>query len=241
MTAARIKALVFFALAVLTVGAALLWTPKIHMADTKPKVELEQIFPQTFGDWKIDRSGPVQLVSPDTQALLNKIYNQTLSRTYINSQGDRVMLSVAYGGDQSDGTRAHRPDVCYPAQGFQIVTQSRNALDMPDMRLPVQRMVAKQGARVEPVTYWFVVGDRVVLSGTQQKLAQLAFGTRGIIPDGLLMRVSTIDPNATRAYGVQAEFVRSLHDAVAPSWRAQVFGTPGVVSASAPTRSAGGV
>jgi EpsI family protein len=224
MTAMRMKALIVFVLLALAAGGAALWRPKIHLADTKPKVELEQIFPQQFGDWVVDRSGPVQLVSPDQAAVLNKIYNQTLSRTYINRKGDRVMLSVAYGGDQSDGTRAHRPDVCYPAQGFEVLRKSTSTVELTNDRLPVQTMVARLGGRIEPVTYWFVVGDRLVLSGTDQKLAQLSFGTRGVIPDGLLMRVSTIDSNINRSYAVQAEFLRDMHQGISNSWRTQIFG-----------------
>lgn len=233
MTSVRIKALVVAALMMGAFFAAVAWRPTVRMADSRAKVELETIFPRQFGDWQVDARGPVQLVSPDTQALLNKIYNQTLSRTYVNPKGDRVMLSVAYGGDQSDGTRAHRPDVCYPAQGFEIVNRASGAVQLQGQQLPVLHMLAKLGARIEPVTYWFVVGERIALSGTQIKLTQLSYTTRGLIPDGLLMRVSTIDPESARAYQVQAAFVRDLYDAVTPEWRSHVFGAPAAAATAA--------
>ena len=122
MTAMRIKAVVVLVLAMAAFAGAAAWRPTVHLADTRPKIELETLFPKAFGDWVVDDRMPVQLVSPDTAALLSKIYNQTLSRTYVNAKGEQIMLSVAYGGDQSDATRAHRPEVCYPAQGFQIVS-----------------------------------------------------------------------------------------------------------------------
>ncbi len=227
MNANRRRASIVLALGVAASAGSMALRPSLHLTDTKPKVDLESIFPRQFGDWQEDTRGPVQLVSPDRQALLNKLYNQTLSRTYTNRQGDRVMLSIAYGGDQSDGTRAHRPDVCYPAQGFEVLAQARGDLALAKTTLPVLQMLAKQGNRIEPVTYWFVVGDKVVLSGTQQKLAQLAFGMRGIIPDGMLMRVSTIDPDTKRAYAVQADFVRTMQLQVAQQWQTQVFGQAG--------------
>lgn len=232
MNSVRIKALVVALLMVGAFAAAMAWRPSLRMADSKTKVELETIFPRQFGDWQVDTSGPVQLVSPDTQALLNKIYNQTLSRTYVNPKGDRVMLSVAYGGDQSDGTRAHRPDVCYPAQGFEIVSRAVGAVQLQGQQMPVLHMLAKLGARIEPVTYWFVVGERIALSGTQQKLAQLSYSTRGLIPDGILMRVSTIDPDSARAYQIQAGFVQDMHNAVTAEWRSHVFGAPAGATAA---------
>ena len=34
-------------------------------------------------------------------ALISKIYNQTLTRTYVNLRNERIMLSIAYGGDRA--------------------------------------------------------------------------------------------------------------------------------------------
>ncbi|MDP3818988.1 MAG: exosortase-associated EpsI family protein, partial [Methylotenera sp.] len=65
--------------------------PTKHIADTGPKVNLESMIPQEFADWKVDdQVVPVQ-VDPQRLAVLNRIYNQTLSRTYINAHGERVM------------------------------------------------------------------------------------------------------------------------------------------------------
>jgi EpsI family protein len=224
MNTLRIRALVVLALMLASVAGAAAWRPTTKLADSKPKLVLETMFPSQFGEWVVDTRGPVQLVSPDQKALLDKLYNQTLSRVYVNRRGDRVMLSVAYGGDQSDGTRAHRPDVCYPAQGFDIVSRAKGQVSLGSSQLPVLHMTARLGARTEPVTYWFVIGERVALSGTQQKLAQLSYSTRGIVPDGLLMRVSTIDTNSDRAYRLQAQFVADLHQAVPAVSRSQLFG-----------------
>jgi EpsI family protein len=224
MTAQRTKAFIVLLLIVAAGLGAHAWRPTHFLADTQAKVELEQIFPQRVGAWTVDTRGPVQLISPDQKALLNKLYNQTLSRTYVNEQGDRVMLSVAYGGDQSDATTAHRPDVCYPAQGFDILSRGASLVKLPGRQLPTLHLLTRLGARVEPVSYWFVVGERVALSGTDQKLAQLSYSTRGIVPDGLLMRVSTIDTDSPRAYSVQSAFVADLFEAVPAAWRNRIFG-----------------
>lgn len=224
MTAVRIRALVVLALSIAALVIAQLWRPTAHLSDMHARMNLETAFPKQFAGWRLDDRMPVQLVSPDQQALLNKIYNQTLSRTYVNAAGDRVMLSVAYGGDQSDGTRAHRPEVCYPAQGFQLVRQREARISLSGQPLDVRQLVAKQGGRIEPISYWVIVGERVALSGTQQKLAQLGYSVRGIIPDGMLIRVSSIDPDAARAWNVQSGFVNDMAAAVAPDWRARLFG-----------------
>lgn len=206
------------------VGLAGAMKPTKHLADQIGKPDLETLFPKTFRDWRIDPSLPVILPAPDVQALLDKIYNQVLARTYVNAQGQRIMLSVAYGGDQSDGTSAHRPEVCYPAQGFAIKSNKTAVLTAGPPRLRVRLLESQLGGRYEPITYWVVVGSEVVLSGLEQKWAQMRFGLRGIIADGLLVRVSSIDNVAARAHKLQAQFIADLWSELPVTGRRRVFG-----------------
>jgi EpsI family protein len=198
--------------------------PSIHMTDTLGKPDLEAIFPREFADWRIDARSAMVLPDPATQALLDSIYNQTLTRTYMNSQGQRVMLSVAYGGDQSDATRAHLPEVCYPAQGFQISKNFAGQLMLGGRVVPVRQLMSNRGARHEPITYWMVVGDRVTVSRTDQKLAQFSLGLKGLIPDGTLVRVSSIDVDMARGHQLQAGFLQDLAVAFPAAARDRVFG-----------------
>ena len=223
----RIKAFVAMCLMVASAAAGHLWLPTQHMADSRPKFELDTVFPKQFADWTVDERMPVQLVSPVTQALLSKIYNQTLSRTYVNSKQQRIMLSIAYGGDQSEGTRAHRPEVCYPAQGFEILSSEFGSVKTPDHAVRVRRLVAKLGPRIEPITYWVVVGDHIALSGTEQKLQQMRYSIGGVIPDGMLVRVSNIDPDKAEAFALQDAFVLDLTTALRQDARTRVVGISG--------------
>lgn len=200
------------------------WRPTKRLADTLPKLELETAFPKRFGDWAVDDRMPVQLVSPDQKAVLDQIYSQTLSRTYLNARGERVMLSVAYGGDQSDATRAHRPEVCYPAQGFQIRSDRTAQLTVNAQQIAARQLVAVQGGRIEPITYWVIVGNQVAVSGTDQKLRQLAYSTRGVIPDGMLVRISNISPDAATSYGLHQRFAEQLAGSLRAPERERIFG-----------------
>jgi EpsI family protein len=224
MNLLRRRAVIAFGLMVASFGGVAAWRPTRRLADTRPKVELESLFPKAFGEWRVDDRMPVQLISPDTQAMLNKIYNQTLSRTYVNPKGDRIMLSVAYGGDQSDATRAHRPEVCYPAQGFEILSRQDGRIEVLGRPMRVRLLVSRLGSRLEPISYWIMVGDKLTLSGTEQKLAQLAYSIGGVVPDGMLVRVSSIDPDPQRAYGLHSGFIADLGHAIQPAMRQYVMG-----------------
>lgn len=227
MNASRLRAFIVVALMAASFAGAAAWRPTQRLADQREKVNLETLFPRAFGQWVVDDRMPVQLVSPDTAALLSKIYNQTISRTYVNAKGDRIMLSVAYGGDQSDATRAHRPEVCYPAQGFQVVTSAIGVLPAAGHVMPVRRLVARMGNRNEPITYWIVVGEKVTITGTEQKLAQLGYSVSGVIPDGMLVRVSNIDANAEQGFRLHEVFIGELAVALKPDSRTRVIGTGG--------------
>lgn len=207
-------------------GMALALKPTTKIADAGPKIDLETLIPQTFGDWKIDETITPLIANPEQEALISKIYNQTLTRTYVNAKGERIMLSIAYGGDQTDSMQVHKPEVCYPAQGFQILKNATDTFSTGEGNIPIKRLVATQGQRIEPITYWRTVGDAVEVSGVSWKLQQLKYGLTGKIPDGLLFRISSIQADESKAYQTQDAFTRDLLKAMSPSGRERIIGNP---------------
>lgn len=203
-------------------------TPTNKIADLQEKIDLEIMIPSKFGDWKIDESIIPLQVDAETQAMLDKIYNQTLSRTYVNSLGERVMLSVAYGGDQSDNLAVHKPEVCYYAQGFEIMKTYAGELLTQYGKLPIKRLMAVKGNRNEPITYWVTVGNKAVPPGIEEKLQQLRYGLTGSVPDGMLVRVSSIDSDKDKAYELQNIFIQDLLLTVDVKERTRLIGTFGV-------------
>lgn len=203
-------------------------TPTQKIADQQEKIDLEIMIPIEFGDWRIDRSIIPLQVDAETQAMLDKIYNQTLARTYVNSRGERIMLSVAYGGDQSDNLAVHKPEVCYYAQGFEIMKIFADELLTQYGKLPIKRLLAVKGYRNEPITYWVTVGNKAVLPGVEEKLQQLRYGLTGNVPDGMLVRVSSIDSDKNKAYQLQTIFIKDLLSSVNTSERVRLIGSFGV-------------
>lgn len=190
---------------------AVVLKPDERMAEELPPLSLEAAIPEQFGDWRIDPSIVPVDPSPDVEARLDEIYSQTLARTYVNAEGQHIMLSIAYGADQSgDGNQVHRPEFCYTAQGFQLLSSEIGRLVTDYGSLPVRRLLAKQGPRNEPITYWITIGDKATLPGFRRKLNQLAYGLSGTVPDGMLVRVSSISTDTEAAYALQAEFVRDM-------------------------------
>jgi exosortase B len=186
--------------------------------------DLEQAIPARFGDWQIDPNMVPLAPTPDVQANLDRLYRQVLSRTYVNSSGEQMMLTIAHGGDQSDALKAHRQEACYAAQGFEIRALAHGSLSTAGRTIPVTRMLAVRGERVEPVTYWFTMGDRVVLGRLERLQVQLRHGLSGRIPDGLLVRVSSLSTDAPGALASQQSFIAAITAAMPAHHRARLLG-----------------
>ena len=210
--------------AVAMVGAAVAAPMLKPTPDPNAVFDLEAAVPQAFGGWKIDPTVVPVSPAPDVQENLNRLYRQVVARTYVNDAGERMMLTVAHGGDQSDALKAHRQEVCYRAQGFAVSGVDRGALIANGRYIDVTRFLATRGDRSEPVTYWFTMGDRVVLGRLERLRVQLAHGLRGRVPDGLLVRVSSIDPSPARAHAAQAAFVGALAAAIPQQHASRLVG-----------------
>jgi EpsI family protein len=192
-----------------------------------PSIVLEEAIPRQFGDWREVPQAAAQVVNPQTQELLDKLYSQTLSRTYVNAQGYRVMLSLAYGDDQRGGLQAHMPEVCYPAQGFKLVDKRQKLIPTKFGEIPGKQLLTRLGPRVEPITYWFALGDTAIKSRWESRLTEVRLGLTGQAPDGLLVRVSSIDEQTGRAYELQQKFIDDMLAAATPKHRTKLAGIQG--------------
>lgn len=194
-------------------------TPHQLLADTSPVV-LANMIAANVGSWKIESDLQKQIVtSPELDAKIASVYSQVLTRRYKSQDGYEIMLSIAYTKDQRDnsGQQSHKPEVCYPAQGFEIL--SKDSSFVGDTKLPVIRLFTVNHERYEPVTYFTTIGNQVANSNIQAKMAQIKYSIDGYVPDGVIFRVSSIDQDYKRAYKKQDEFIKAIINATDNSSR----------------------
>jgi EpsI family protein len=199
-------------------------TPTRHWPAEHRPPDLESVVPAAFGDWHVVSSNAAALIDPTVTQRLGDIYDQTLARSYVNAQGYVIMLSVAYGWQQSRTLQIHRPEVCYVAQGFSVSAREKIQLQLATGPIPAMRMRSALGARLEPVTYWVRIGDEIVRGNLEQGMARIRYGLKGYIADGLLFRVSSIDGDPARAFALQEDFVQALLGALTPDRRRVLAG-----------------
>lgn len=218
------SALIFAAAMAITAASANHLKPTLHLADARPVLKIEPSIPTVFADWKLaEVNGGV--VNPQQEALLNSLYSEIITRTYVNQKGQRVMLSIAYGKNQNDSFQVHKPEICYPAQGFQLKNNVAGSLETAQGQIPVRRIETSLGShRQEPVTYWTTIGDHAVRSGVDKKIHEVEYAMKGYIADGLLFRMSSIDDNTARAFELHQQFATELLAVVSASDRLRLSG-----------------
>jgi len=210
-------------------GAALAvaLTPRIDQSE--PPVDLAALVPQTVGAWQV-QPGNVLLASLDANGDGDKSteqpYDQTLMRTF-GAEGRSVMLALAYTRVQAQEVKTHRPEVCYPAQGFRIL--QRQGVLIPGVArgtgavgVPGVHMLAQQRGRLEAVAFWVRTGGTFTDSGLQARMELVREGLQGRTSDGVLVRASMLinDPaEAPQAFEQLDRFLQGLVAEAPPALR----------------------
>jgi len=206
-------------------GMAALRVPTRKIADQLPPLNLDTIAPLQLGAWKVNDEVVPLLASPDLEQQMARIYSQTLARTYQDGNTSGVMLVIAYGRDQADATtQLHQPELCYAAQGFEVARRGSQLLRFPGASLPVVRLFAHRRERQEPITYWTTVSDQALNTETDRRLARARYALRGEIPDGMLVRISSIDADESRAFDAHHRFISAWLGTTDPKVKPRIFG-----------------
>lgn len=229
MRFAKLPGAILLAAALMVGGlAASEWLkPTRVVADELPPIVMKELLPQRFGDWRIDHSGPPVIYDPTVEAKLATLYSGTLNATYVNSQGQPVMVSLAYGKNQNSwNTAAHRPEFCYSSQGFEVQGRGQGKLSLNGHEIDVIRLMSRRGQQIEPITYWVTLHDTAALPGFSRKLQQLRYGLQGMIVDGFLFRISSLGTDEAEQFKLQERFVKDLEASLSPEQRVRLFGKP---------------
>jgi EpsI family protein len=163
----------------------------------------------------------------EEDSLASKLYGQTVGRLYTNAKtGAEVMMLLAWGGTQSNQLQVHRPEVCYPAFGYEILGTSLAGIPLaPSVSLPVRQLTVRRQSRIEQIVYWTRLGDRLPTSLASQRMDRLGNAMAGIVADGLLARFSRgTGPAAVSDLELMA-LVPELVLAIAPARRKVLVGS----------------
>lgn len=203
---------IFFVMSLVVVIVSDYLKPNKYLGTESP-INIAKVIPAQFGDWSSTDNSSSIVQNPELSQLVNSIYSQVINRVYVNNKtGTRIMLSVAYTENQSDDSKqqSHKPDICYPAQGFTLTNRENISIDFGDHHLSAKQMVATLNERIEPMIYWTMHGKYSANNIFESKKAQLLYSKEGIIPDGLIFRVSYISDNIKTDFSELTLFINEM-------------------------------
>jgi EpsI family protein len=197
-------------------------------------VALERMIPKQFGEW-VEQVATLEPVSPEIErqgetGADRPVYDQVLMRTYRRrSDGERVMLALAYGRRQVQEFKIHRPELCYYSQGYDVRFVARSHVRLT-LRVGVDsnQILTRNRARYEPVTYWIRIGDRISLSAWETRWLIFKDGISGSVPDGILVRASSAieaEADSASAFELQKIFFADLYHSLSPAARTAIAGS----------------
>lgn len=183
--------------------------------------KLEDLVPKQIGGWRFYTASG--LVLPPADQLRDVIYSQVLTRTYIREGAYPVMLLIAYSGAQDGTLSVHRPEICYPAGGFRLTQIEPHRFPLaPGLTVDGREIVADNDVRHEQLLYWTRMGSHFPTRWAEQHLAAAAENFAGIIPDGVLVRISSVGPG--NQFPVLDRFAQELFHSVGPRMRQVLVG-----------------
>jgi EpsI family protein len=212
------------------VGGAMLATAavvaaRMPQAVAKPvrKEAFEAMMPDRAGNWTFYTASGVVLPPPD--ALSDRLYDNLITRTYIDAAGTPVMLLIAYNPTQDGVLQVHRPEICYPAGGYVLSpTVPIDVHGAAGRTIPGNFFSASGESRDEQVLYWTRVGTEFPRSWFEQRVSVARANLNRIIPDGVLVRVSMIGGDRASSMPVLEDFIRSFQTAAPQGLRKLLFG-----------------
>ena len=197
-------------------GVAVWRTPRKHI-DLLGRQKLDDLVPKNIASWKfVAASG---LVIPPEDQLSRLLYSQLLTRVYSDGVNPPVMLLIAQSGSQTGVLQVHRPETCYTAGGFTITRLAPHRIPLGHAVLQANLMDATAEGTTEHVLYWTRVGDRVPASWREQKIAVAEQNLRGLGPDAILVRISTVTNDPSAASATLDAFARALIGSIPPERR----------------------
>jgi EpsI family protein len=212
--------------ALLTAGAGLALVPRGAARTVAPSM-LEAAIPMTLGGW-----GPVStndFILPLEDEGVEGVYGDILTRAYANAQGAVVMLVVAYVGGQTGTILVHRPEACYPANGYKLSNRAELKIADPasEFAFPAVCYTATSYERTEQLLYWTRIGKYFPVDWISEQLALVRSNLSGQLPDGVLVRASVISDDPVGSRAVLLNFAKALSERVTTVGRAVLFNGTG--------------
>ncbi|WP_156167064.1 exosortase-associated protein EpsI, V-type [Sphingomonas sp. Ag1] len=193
-----------------------------------PNGDADDVLPTSIGTWELAPAIDF-IMPPDDERQAAAVYEDQVTRTFVNGVDPAIMFVLAYDRRQSGMLMVHRPESCYPGSGFTITSDRPVDIPLAPGLMPRGRFLSTQrDERVEQVLYWTRLGNEFPQSWDEERHFLAAQNLRGIAPDGTLVRVSSVDLDPESAYARLTQFAAAMYATAGRNGRALLAGPANV-------------
>jgi len=185
--------------------------------------DIDTAIPHRLGDYRMV-TGEGVFVPPGDE-LSRQLYDQVLMRMYARPGGPRIMTLLAYASVQNLTVELHRPEKCYPEQGFSVTPLVTVPVVPGDRRIKAAMLSAVRDGYHEQILYWTRVGNEYPTSAVAEKIVVARADLTGSMPDGILVRLSMATADRDAAMAQMLDFAGSLIAGLPPRGRQLVLAT----------------
>lgn len=187
---------------------------------------IEAAVPEQIGPWRGEAQ--VGQASEAQDELTARLYDRVLARVYRAAapgptDGARavaalpdIALLVAYGRGQDADVQLHRPDACYPPQGFVLSDPRALPIRLSGRPVPAQIVTASRSDGVQQVLYWTRIANAFPPDAAAERAVILHENLAGRMPDAVLVRLAVAGPDRDAAIAAALRFIAAL-DAALPA------------------------
>lgn len=180
-----------------------------------PKVQPLASIPVQHGDWTM-----IKQAYFDKRVLAVLLPTEYVSRTYEDSQGNKVDLYVGYHNGAPGTGGIHSPKNCLPGSGWYRVSEEVQKLSLEKKSFSMVSAVYQKDRSNELFLYWFQVRGKTLTNEYSLKLAEITGSMFHNRRDTAFIRISVrFDEDLDNAFAVGERFIHDFYlefDAVLP-------------------------
>ncbi len=168
------------------------------------------LFPQRAGDWIM--TGQARFDERVLEVLRPTDY---LSRSYVDSQGNRLSLYIGYHGGGPDSGPIHSPKQCLPGSGWNRLKAEVKKVDVDGVQVPYVRAIYQKDIEKQLFLYWFQVRDQILTNEYALKFALVKNSIFYNRRDSAFIRLSVMATDGEKqATKVGERFIRDFYPAI---------------------------
>lgn len=203
-----IKSWRFYLLFIL-LGFAAVYVYTRSEADVPISTPLDQ-FPQRAGDWTM--TGQARF---DERVLAVLLPTDYLSRSYIDSKGDKLSLYIGFHNGGPNSGPIHSPKQCLPGSGWNRLKEEVRQVKFKGENVSYVSAIYQKDTEKQLFLYWFQVRDQILTNEYMLKLAMIKNSVLSNRRDSAFIRLSVMATDGEdKATEIGEKFIRDFYPAI---------------------------